>query len=118
MKLFKTYLLLIFLVSLPVFGQVSEDYLEAEISDDFTITLNQTEPIQSVYKADITSLGFESEEQATKVFGYFLVANLVSNELHYSEGYVLIKINLEYLAEDATHEALNTYLNQLPKPIL
>lgn len=118
MKLLKTYLIFIFLVSLPVFGQVSEEFLEAEIGEDFTITLNQSEPIQSVYKADISSLGFINEEQASKVFSYFLVANLVSNELHYSEGFVLIKINLDYLPDDATHDALHTYLNQLPKPVL
>ena len=117
MKLIKSIFLTLALGAFAGFAQESVDDMPvATIDEDYNVALDTSSPITAFYKADISHLGFTSEEEAETTFKYFLTANLVSTEVNYPENLVVIHIHIESLPADATHEQLNTYLNQLIKP--
>lgn len=118
MKIFRTLLLVCLLTGGVSFAQdvALEELPSATLNTDFYLTLDPSVPISPYYKADISHLGFESEEEAIKVCRIYLTGNLISNEVHFSENYVLIHIHTEYLNGDFDYAKVQNYLGQLTKP--
>lgn len=119
MKILKTLFLTL---ALCTFGAVAQDVpLEelptATLNSDFYLTLDSEAPISNYYFVDISHLDFANEADLIKGCNYYLTANLITTIPHYSENYLLVQIHTEYLGEDASLEQIQTYVNQLSKPL-
>ena len=74
-------------------------------------------PVSDYYYVDISHLDFENEADLVKQCGYYLTANLITTDAHYSDNYLIVRIHTEYLTGDASMDEIQTYLNQLTKPL-
>ena len=81
-----------------------------------TIKLYNDTTIQRYYYINISHLSFENEEEAIKVFKYYLTANLITPEVYYNEKYIMLEILIEYIPEGSDHTELQFYLDHLTKP--
>jgi hypothetical protein len=119
MKLLKILTIALGLASVSSFAQevVAEELPLATISSDYIITLDPDLPVQNYYKADISHLTFSDETEAKKLLAAYCTGNLISNEVFYSEGYMIIRIHTEYMGGDLDYDKLHEYLhNYLTKP--
>lgn len=119
MKILKSLLLTL---ALSTFGLMAqdvplEDLPTATLNSDFFLTLNSEAPVSNYYYVDISHLDFASEADLIKQCGYYLTANLITTVANYSENYLLVQIHTEFLAEGTSLEQIQTYLNQLTKPL-
>jgi hypothetical protein len=119
MKLFKL-LVLAFGLTLSA-GAIAqdvpvEDLPVATIDENYYVTLPEM-PVQEYYFVDISHLDFADEQEAVYLLTSYVTANLISNEIFYAEGYMVIRIHLEYIPEEEVDlEQLQDYLNHLTKP--
>ena len=100
------------------FGQTmpTEGIPTATISDNLICTLDADAPLSDYYKIDISHLSFESEEEALLKFKKHLTGNLITNEVHLDENFVIIQIHHAYLGDSPSIERIQNYLtNALPK---
>ncbi len=88
----------------------------ATLTEGFYLTLDPSAPVSNYYKVDISHMGFVTEEEAIKQCRAYLSGNLISNEVHFSENYLIVRIYTEYMGGDLDLVKLQTYLNQLSKP--
>lgn len=118
MKFLNYILLTLALSSVGVFAQdVSADELPAATIDaNYYVTLDNSQPLSEYYKVDISHLSFADEAEATKLLGVYVSGNLISNEVNYSENYMIIHIHTEYVT-DPTLEGIQEYLGLLTKPV-
>jgi len=119
MKLFK---LLVFAIGLMLStGSFSQDVLVedlpvANIDENYYVTLPEM-PVQEYYFVDISHLDFTDEQEAIYLLTSYVTANLISNEVFYTDGYMVIRIHLEHIPGDEVDLAqLQDYLNHLTKP--
>ena len=117
MKLLKTLVLVLGLTSVGSFAQgiVVEDLPVATISDVYYVTLPDA-PVEEYYYIDISHLDFEDEQEAVYLLGAYVTGNLITNEVFYSESYMLIQIHFEYVDGPISIEDLQAYLGILSKP--
>jgi hypothetical protein len=117
MKLFKTLLLALGLLSISSYAQdiVVEDLPVATISDVYYVTLPDA-PVEEYYYIDISDLDFEDEQEAIYLLGAYVTGNLITNEVFYSENYMIIQIHFEYVDGPISLEDLQAYLGILSKP--
>jgi len=88
----------------------------ASIDTNYRITIPSI-PIQRYYYVDISHLDFADEQEAIYLLTSYVTANLISNEVFYSEGYMQIQLHLEHIPEsDRTVAKMQNYLNCLTKP--
>ena len=118
MKFLKPIILTLGLFALNTFAQepVVETLPTASIDANYYVTLDLSVPLSEYYKVDITHLEFENETDAIKTLRFYVSGNLVSNQVYYDEGYMLLQIHTDYLGEDATSEQVQEYLGLLTKP--
>ncbi len=118
MKILKTLFLSIAFISIKSMAQVmpTEGLPTATLDENFHLTLDLALPVADYYKVDISHLEFLNEEDAIKKCRVYLTGNLISNEVHFSENFIIVHIHTEYLAGDLDHAKIQTYLNQLRKP--
>jgi S-methylmethionine-dependent homocysteine/selenocysteine methylase len=119
MKILKSLFLT---MALSTFGLMAQDVpLEelptATLNSDFYLTLDSESPVSNYYYVDISHLDFASEAELIKQCGYYLTANLITTVANYTEQYLVVQIHTEFLADGATLEQIQTYLNQLSKPL-
>ncbi|MFT5820944.1 MAG: hypothetical protein ACI8ZM_002192 [Crocinitomix sp.] len=119
MKIFKSLFLTI---ALSTFGLMAQDVpLEelptATLNSDFFLTLDAESPVSNYYYVDISHLDFTSEADLIKQCNYYLTANLITTVANFSEHYLVVQIHTEYLADGSSLEQVQTYLNQLTKPL-
>lgn len=114
----KTLILTFGLATFGAFGQdvPLEELPTATLTTDFQLTLDPSVPVSEYYYVDISEMDFENEAEAIKKCRDYLSANLISNEVHYSENYLIVHIHTEYMGGDLDYDKLQTYLNQLTKP--
>lgn len=93
-----------------------EELPTATLTEDFFLTLDPSVPITEYYYVDISHMGFANETEAIKTCRNYLSGNLISNEVHFSEGYLIVHIHTEYLGGDLDYVKVQNYLNQLTKP--
>lgn len=86
------------------------------LTTDFYLTLDPSVPVSNYYKVDISHMGFENETEAIKKCRYYLTGNLITNEVHFEEGYIIVRIHTEYMGGDLDYDKLTAYLKQLTKP--
>ena len=119
MKLFKLLVLAISLVlTTGTFAQdvPAEELPVATIDENYYVTLPEM-PVQEYYFVDISHLDFADEQEAIYLLTSYVTANLISNQIFYAEGYMVIRIHLEYIPdEEVDLEQLQDYLNHLTKP--
>ena len=117
MKLLKTLLLSFVLTSVGSFAQeiAVEDLPVATISDVYYVTLPEGE-VEEYYYIDISHLDFEDEQEAIYLLGAYVTGNLITNEVFYSENYMLIQIHFEYVDGPISLEDMQSYLGILSKP--
>lgn len=117
MKILKTLTIFAGLTAFGSFGQMpTEDLPSASINSDYYVTLDPASPLSSYYKVDISHLSFENAEAAKKTLGFYVTGNLITNEVHFAENYMIIQIHTEYLPEDTNLEDVQDYLGHLTKP--
>lgn len=88
----------------------------ATIDESYYVTLPEI-PVVEYYYVDISHLDFEDEQEAIYLLGAYVTGNLITNEVFYSEGYMVIHIHTEYIPdEEIDLEQLQDYLNHLSKP--
>jgi hypothetical protein len=109
-------------LALCTFGAIAqdvplEDLPTANLNADFYLTLDSESPMSNYYFVDISHLDFANEAELIKQCNFYLTANLITTTPHYSENYLIVQIHTEYLGGDATLEQVQTYLNQLSKPL-
>ncbi len=119
MKILKTLFLTI---ALSAFGLIAQDVpLEelptATLNSNFYLTLDSETPVSNYYYVDISHLDFATEADLIKQCGYYLTANLITTVPHFTEQYLIVQIHTEYLGEEASLAQVQTYLNQLSKPL-
>ena len=93
-----------------------EELPTATLDENFHLTLNPEAPVSEYYYVDISHLDFANEAEAIKKCRDYLSANLISNEVHYSENYMIVRIHTEYMGDDLSYESIQNYLNHLTKP--
>lgn len=118
MKILKTlFFALLFCASGSFAQDIPVDELPiATLDENFFLTLDPESPVSEYYYVDISHLGLTDEEAFQKQCKYFLTANLITPELHFSENYLIVRIHTEYLGGDLDYDKVQTYLNQLTKP--
>jgi hypothetical protein len=119
MKIVKILFFALCVFTSAAFGQdIPVDELPtATINENYLLTLDASAPLSEYYKVDISHLTFANENEAVKTMKRFLTANLVSNQVYYSEQYMIVKLHLEYLGETANITDVQHYLhNYLAKP--
>ena len=119
MKILKSLFLTL---ALTTFGVVAQDVpLEelptATLNSDFYLILDTESPISNYYYVDISHLDFANEGDLMKQCGYYLTANLITTVANYDDQYLLVQIHTEYIEDGASLEQIQTYLNQLTKPL-
>lgn len=114
----KTLIFTIGFMAFSTFGQDMpiEELPTATLTEDFYLTLDPSVPVSEYYYVDISEMNFVNEAEAIKKCRDYLSANLISNEVHYSENYIIVHIHTEYMDGDLDYDKLQTYLNQLTKP--
>jgi hypothetical protein len=117
MKLLKMFVLTLGLSSVGSFAQdmVVEDLPVATISDVYYVTLPDA-PVEEYYYIDISHLDFEDEQEAIYLLGAYVTGNLITNEVFYSENYMIIQIHFEYVDGAISLADLQSYLGILSKP--
>lgn len=117
MKLLKMLVLAFGLSAVGSYAQdiVVEDLPVATISDVYYVTLPDT-PVEEYYYIDISHLDFEDEQEAVYLLGAYVTGNLITNEVFYSENYMIIQIHFEYVDGPISLEDLQAYLGILSKP--
>ena len=117
MKLLKMLVLVLGLTSVGSFAQdyVVEDLPIATISEVYYVTLPDS-PVEEFYYIDISDLDFEDEQEAVYLLGAYVTGNLITNEVFYSENYMVIQIHSEYVDGPISLEDLQAYLGILSKP--
>ena len=117
MKLLKMLVLVLGLSSVGSFAQdiVVEELPIATISDVYYITLPDA-PVEEYYYIDISHLDFEDEQEAVYLLGAYVTGNLITNEVFYSENYMIVQIHFEYVDGPISLEDLQAYLGILSKP--
>lgn len=86
------------------------------LTTGFYLTLDSEVPVSNYYKVDISHMGFENETEAITKCRHYLSGNLISNVVHFDEGFMIVRIHTEYMGDDLDYDKLSTYLNQLTKP--
>ncbi|NOQ73342.1 MAG: hypothetical protein GQ574_15155 [Crocinitomix sp.] len=119
MKILKSLFLT---MAFSTFGLMAQDVpLEelptATLNSDFFLTLDAESPVSNYYYVDISHLDFANEADLIKQCGYYLTANLITTVANYSDHYLVVQIHTEFLEDDASLEQIQTYLNQLTKPL-
>ena len=113
-QLLKLILLTIVLTATPASAQ---EMPRAVINPEYLVSLPTDIPLQEYYFVDISHLDFADEQEAIYLLTSYVTANLISNEVFYSEGYMQIQLHLEYIPEsDRTVAKMQNYLNCLTKP--
>ena len=117
MKLLKMLVLVLGLSSVGSFAQdiVVEELPIATISDVYYVTLPDA-PVEEYYYIDISHLDFEDEQEAVYLLGAYVTGNLITNEVFYSENYMIVQIHFEYVDGPIPLEDLQAYLGILSKP--
>ena len=117
MKLLKMLVLVLGLSSVGSFAQdiVVEELPIATISDVYYVTLPD-DPVEEYYYIDISHLDFEDEQEAVYLLGAYVTGNLITNEVFYSENYMIVQIHFEYVDGPISLEDLQAYLGILSKP--
>jgi hypothetical protein len=87
----------------------------ATIDSNYRVTIPAI-PIQRFYYINISHLSFENEEEAIKIFKYYLTANLITPVIYYKEKYIILEILIEYIPDGSDHTELQFYLDHLTKP--
>lgn len=118
MKNLKLLILMLGFFSVEGFAQdISiEDMPKATLTSNFFLTLDPTTPVSEYYYVDLSNMEFANEAEAIKLCRTYLTANLVSNVVHFSENYMIIRIHIEHMGGDLDYTKIQTYLNQLSKP--
>lgn len=113
MKMIKTLVLFFLFCGFNATAQEmpTEGLPTATINNALTVTLDETAPLSPYYRVDISALSFENEANAKKQFSTFVSGNLIRNEVHYSDQFMIIHIRTEHLPEGATLAELQSYLN-------
>ena len=116
MKTLTSLILLLFitlnLYSIPVKTQPTA---VATIDSNYRVTIPAI-PIQRYYYIDISHLSFENEEEAIRIFEYYLTANVITPVIYYKEKYIMLQILIEYIPEVSDYTELQFYLDHLTKP--
>ena len=113
-QLLKLILLTIVLTATPASAQ---EMPRAVINPEYLVSLPTEIPLQEYYFVDISHLDFTDEQEAIYLLTSYVTANLISNEVFYTDGYMVIRIHLEHIPGDEVDLAqLQDYLNHLTKP--
>jgi|GEM_PF-1533353 len=114
----KTWMFVLGFLSFTSYSQALdlESLPTATLTEGFLLTLDSSLPVADYYYVDISHMGFTSEIEAVKACRNYLSGNLISNEVHYSENYMIVHIHTEYMSGALDYEKLQLYLNQLSKP--
>lgn len=104
----KKIILIFTLLSWTIIGTAQEMDADAlptgTLSNDFFLTLDPAVPVSPYYKVDISHMGFTNEADAVKQCRDYLTANLISNEVFYDEGYMIVRIHTEYMDGDLNYD--------------
>ena len=93
-----------------------EDLPVATIGETYYVTLPEA-PLEEYYYIDISHLEFADEHEAIYLLGAYVSGNLVTNEVFYSENYMILRVHFEYMgATILAVSELQDYLGQLSKP--
>lgn len=87
----------------------SQTVANATLNNEWVIRIDENVAVQKNYEANISAVGFKSEEQAQKFFNWF-TDNLITYQLNYSAQKVNISIYPERLKTAWTATQWNTYL--------
>jgi|TARA_R110000782_G_C14478452_1_gene375650 hypothetical protein len=114
MKTFKLFTLLVILLS--TLTTLSQDLPIATIDEKYYVTLPNI-PVQEYYYVDISHLDFEDKHESVYLLTSYVTANLISNQVFYEDGYMVIRIHLEHIpGGEVSLIELQNYLNHLTKP--
>lgn len=118
MKLFKILVMALGLSAVNAHAQdvVIEDLPVATINTSFYVTLPDI-PVQEYYFVDISHMVFADEQEAIYLLTSYVTGNLITNEIHYADGYMIIHIHTEYVEGEIELAQLQDYLNHLSKPV-
>ena len=119
MKILKALFLTLAIGSFGSYAQdIPDDELPiATLDENYHLTLNEEMPLEDYYRVDISHFEFASEEEAIKQCRLYLSGNLISNEVHYGENYLIVHIHTEYMGDDVSHERFQAYLELITKPL-
>lgn len=114
----RTWILAVGFLSFASFSQDLdlESLPTATLTEDFYLTLDPSVPVAEYYLVDISHMGFTTEAEAIKSCRNYLSGNLISNQVFFSENYLIVHIHTEYLGGDLDYAKVQNYLNQLSKP--
>jgi len=93
-----------------------EDLPVATINSSFYVTLPEI-PVAEYYYVDISHMVFADEQEAIYLLTSYVTANLITNEIHFADGYMIIHIHTEYVDGEIDRAELQEYLNNLTKPV-
>ena len=118
MRLLKLFFLVLSLSVVTGFSQdVPVDELPvATINESFYVTLPDG-PVENYYYVDISHMVFADEQEAVYLLAGYVTGNLITNEVFYSDGYMILQIHHEYMPEGIELDFMQNYLNHLTKPV-
>lgn len=119
MKLLKIFALAVGLFATGAYAQdyVVEELPIATINEEFYVTLPEI-TVEEHYYVDISHMDFEDEQEAIYLLTSYVTGNLVSNEVFYTENYMILRVHTEYMPDgEIPREQLQEYLNNLTKPV-
>lgn len=117
MRTFKILIMALGLSAVNSFAQdvAIEELPVATINTGYYITLPEI-PVQEYYFVDISHMVFADEQEAVYLLGAYCSGNLITNEVHYADHYMIIQIHTEYVEGEIDRVQLQEYLGQLSKP--
>ncbi len=119
MKLFRVLFLGLGLITFSSYAQEAADIEalpEATLTTNYVISFPDA-PMTTAYYIDVAHLGFENQTDGEKKLDYYLTGNLVTPELNFEEGYVILHVHTEYMGGDLDMVKLTNYVNNnLNKP--